>query len=369
MAEILAYLRHLREREARVAVATLVSTAGTTPKKPGATMWVGESGRILGSVTIGGCVDARVIEESERAIATGTASCLEMSLGDEDAWDLGMTCGGSVRVLVEPVDLARPDDPVAGALAAADAEIAAGRRAVSLATLAGRPARIVVREDGSVAGTLGDARLDAAVAAEGARLLSSGAHLATMVTVTLDGRARDLFAELLAPPTTVLVFGATHVAIPLVTMARALGYRTVVVDPRERFATRERFVEADEIRIGPMGDIARSIGLTRQSCVVLVAHDYKFDLPVLRAALASEASYIGLLGSTRRGRAILGFLAEEGVTDEALARVRVPIGLDIGAATAAEIALSVMAEIVAVRTGRPGTPMRQRTAATAKGGG
>ena len=119
----------------RAAVATLVATHGTSPKDPGAKMWVGEDGSILGSVTIGGCVDARVIEESARVLATGTPQLLAMSLGDEDAWTLGMTCGGTVEILVEPVDPARPDEPVAAALQLAERTAAAGRRAVIVAPL------------------------------------------------------------------------------------------------------------------------------------------------------------------------------------------------------------------------------------------
>jgi xanthine dehydrogenase accessory factor len=157
-----------------------------------------------------------------------------------------------------------------------------------------------------------------------------------------------------------VIVGATHVAMPMTALARTLGFRVVVIDGRERFATRDRFPDADAIHVGMPSELVAAQPLGRATSVVLVAHDYKYDLPVLRTVLASEVGYIGLLGSARRGQAIREFLASEGVSANDLARVRVPIGLDIGARSAAEIALSVLAEAIAVRESRPGTPMRER---------
>jgi xanthine dehydrogenase accessory factor len=184
----------------------------------------------------------------------------------------------------------------------------------------------------------------------------------------VGGTAHRVYVELHAPPLTLLVFGATHVAMPLVSLARVLGLRTVVVDGRERFATRERFPHADDLIVGMPSEIAERLPLGPSSLVVLLAHDYKYDLPVLRAVLASDAAYVGVLGSARRGRALLEFLAEEGVPPDALARVRVPTGLDIGARTPEEIALSVIAEAMAVQRGRPGGAMRDRARGSDRGG-
>jgi xanthine dehydrogenase accessory factor len=169
-----------------------------------------------------------------------------------------------------------------------------------------------------------------------------------------------LYCELHTPPLTLNIFGATHVAMPLVELARVLGLRTCVIDGRERFATRERFPQADEIRVGIPSELAEKLTLGATSLVVLLSHDYKYDLPVLKTVLASNAPYIGLLGSARRGKALLEFLADEGVPREQLERVRVPVGLDIGAKSAEEIALSVLAEALAVLRARPGGPMRDR---------
>lgn len=344
--------------ERRAALATLVATRGTSPKKEGAKMWVGEGGRLLGAVTIGGCVDARVIEASEAALAAGGPRRLVVRLGDEEAWELGLTCSGEVELLIEPLDLGGAD-PVVSAYAAAAEEVGAGRGAVTVAPLSGEPARLLVREDGSHTGTLGNPALDRAAVRRAAALLVGGASGVERLE-SGEGGALEAFFEVHAVPTTLVVVGGGAVAMPLVTLARGLGVRTVVVEGRPRFGSPERFPDADEVRVGIPSEIVEGMPLGPAAWLVLVAHDYKYDLPVLRVALGREVGYIGLLGSRRRGRAILDFLAEEGWDREALARVRVPVGLDIGARTAPEIALSVLAEAVAVRSGRPGTPLRER---------
>ncbi len=342
----------------RATVATLVATHGTSPKAPGAKMWVGEDGRILGSVTIGGCVDARVIEESARILASGEPALLAMALGDEDAWALGMTCGGTVELLLEPVDPARVNDPVVNALRLADAAVAAGRRAVIVAALGTDARRLVVDDRGAVHGSLGDPVVDVAATHDATDVLRQG--VSGVRSVTADGTEHRLYFEVYAPPLTLVVFGATHVAMPLVELAHPLGIRSIIVDGRERFATKERFPLAHEIRIGMPSEIAESMALGPSSLVAVLAHDYKYDLPVLRAVLATDAAYIGLLGSRKRGTALLQYLADEGMAPEQLQRVRVPVGLDIGARSASEIALSVLAEALAVLRGRPGSPMRDR---------
>jgi xanthine dehydrogenase accessory factor len=159
------------------------------------------------------------------------------------------------------------------------------------------------------------------------------------------------------PSALLLVVGASHVSMPMVDLARVLGYRTVVIDGRPRFATRERFPHVDELKIGIPSELISEYPLAPSTALVLMAHDYKYDLPVLHKALATDVGYIGMLGSTRRGTAILKLLAEEGESEASLKRVRVPIGLDIGARSAPEIALAVMAEIQAVRGGGTGQSM------------
>jgi xanthine dehydrogenase accessory factor len=361
MSELFEHLDRLRNAEGKVALATLVNTRGTTPRKEGAKMLVGEGGRVLGSVTIGGCVDAQVIEESAAVLADQTPRLLELNLGDEEAWEIGLTCGGTIEVFVEPVDLEKPADATLAVYDRLRAHAESGGRGAVLTRLqapdAGGPhtgAKMLLLDSGAREGTLGDAGLDAAAVGEGAAAIKAGKS----GTLTVEGTR--VFAEVFVPPSILLVVGAGHVAMPLVTLARVLGFRTVVVDGRPRFATRERFPDVDDLKVGIPSELIQGIPLVASTALVLVAHDYKYDLPVLRHALGTPVGYVGLLGSSRRGKAILDLLREDGVTEEALARVHVPIGLDLGAQSAPEIALAVLAEVLAVQRGATGLPISEK---------
>jgi xanthine dehydrogenase accessory factor len=312
----------LRQAAQRAVMATLVRTRGTTPRKEGTKMFVGESGNVFGSVTIGGCVDARVLDQAADVLATSSPRLLEMQLGDEEAWEIGLTCGGSVDVYVEPLT-----EDVIAIYEKARAEWDAGR-GVAVAT--------VLSGEGAGSRRLIDTEVP------------ESSHT--------DG---NVYIEVLRPPPTLLVFGGGAVAIPLISFAKATGFRTVVIDARPQFANRNRFPDADELRVGIASEIARELRIGAATAVVLVAHDYKIDVPVLKRALETDAPYIGLLGSRRRGAAILQMLRDEGVAGEQLARVRNPIGLDLGGTTAAEIALSIASEVVAVLHGRAGAALSQ----------
>jgi xanthine dehydrogenase accessory factor len=351
MSELLEQFASVEAAGRPAALATLVAAAGATPKKAGATMWVSEDGALLGSVTIGGCVDSRVIERAEGVVASGRAELLRMTLGDEDAWELGLTCGGEVDVLVQRVDPGSVEDPSVVAYRMARAAYDAGRASIVVARLDGRRERLAVDENGTTTGTLGDDLLDGQVI-ELARVRLAGSQLSGVQGVTLDGEQVPLFFERLAPPESVIIYGASHVAMSLAIFARELGMRTVIVDGRERMATKARFPTADEIHVGMPSEIAEQLYTTRRSYIVLLAHDYKYELPVLREVLRSSAAYVGMLGSRRRGETIRSMLREEGLTTAELNRLRTPIGLAIGAKSAAEIALAIAAEIVAVREGR-----------------
>src|SRR3989454_937146 len=326
MPEIFEHIDQLGRAPGRVAVATLVNTRGTTPRKEGAKMLVGEGGGVLGSVTIGGCVDAQVIEETADVLDKNRPRLLELNLGDEEAWEIGLTCGGTIEVSVEPL----PPE-----LYVKVREHAARGGHAAIVTRLDSGAKLLLLDDGTSEGTLGEAFLDERFAAEAREAMAAGLSR----TLVLEGvRA---FVEVIAPPAMLLVVGASHVAMPLTTLARTLGYRTVVMDGRPRFATSERFPDVDELRVGIPSEMIREYALTPSAALVLVAHDYKYDLPVLRHALGTDIGYIGMLGSARRGATILKFLSDEGVTDAQLKRVRVPIGLDLGARSAPEIALAI----------------------------
>lgn len=286
--------------EETIVVATLVSATGASSKKVGARMYVGESGKLIGGVTIGGCVDAQVIEAADELIERGGRELLSISLDDDEAWEIGLTCGGTVEVLIERARPSDPSDPVVQAHQRAATQLEAG-------------------------------------------------EVAELATALDDGRT---FVDRIAPPTTLLIVGAGEIATFLARMARELEMRTVVIDGRDRYATRERFPDADEIRVGMPSEIVATYRATPQLAVVLVAHDYKYELPVLRALLRSNVGYLGMLGSKKRGAAVREILKDEGFSDDELARVRTPIGLDIGGKSSPEVAVSILAEIIAARSGK-----------------
>jgi xanthine dehydrogenase accessory factor len=357
MSELLEQFASVLASRRPAALATLVAAAGATPKKAGSTMWVSADGTLMGSVTIGGCVDARVIERAEHVIASGKTELLAMTLGDEDAQALGLTCGGEVDVLVQRIDPRVVESPAMIAYAFANDACVAGRSCVVVACLDGRDEHLAVDESGETTGTLGDAALDAVARGEARRRLAS-VQLSGVHEVEHQGRALSLFFESLAPPESVVIYGATQVAMSLAVFARELGMRTVIVDGREHMATRARFPLANEIYVGMPSDFAERMPATRRTYIVLLAHDYKYELPVLREVLRGNARYIGMLGSRRRGDSIRSMLLDDGFSADHVGRLRTPIGLAIGAKSAAEIALAITAEIVAVREGRELLPDR-----------
>jgi xanthine dehydrogenase accessory factor len=349
MNETLAQLERILASREGAAMATLVATRGTTPKKEGSKMWVGADGAILGSVTIGGCVDARVIEESEAVIAGGEPRFISMHLGEEEAWDLGLSCAGDVDVFVEPV-AGTASDPTVETYRRIEAEVAAGRAVALVTRLGGDFGRMLVREDDDPVGSLGSGALDREAIEAAAPLTRQGISR----TVALADGAAPAFVEVHAPPATLAIFGATEVAIHLVALAHEVGLRTVVVDGRSRFANRDRFPLADELIVAMPSEVANEMSYNARTAVVLLAHDYKYDIPVLKAVLGTDVPYVGLLGSRRRGAAIREFLEADGLDTGLLDSVHVPAGLDIGAEEAPTIALSILSELLAVTAGRSG---------------
>lgn len=343
-------ITELRAKGRRAAVATLVATTGGAIRRLGETMWVDDQGMIVGSVTIGGCVDGRAVELAEAVLRSGSSQRVSLPLGDEDAWAFGMTCAGNVDLLVEPVDVTSPDDPVASAADAIASALHAGHTLIEVVPTGPMPRRFIVLDDGTRYGSLGDGMLEAAIEGRAADLIETRA--VGLVSVSSEGGEREVFVRVHAPPASIIIMGATDVAVALVKLAGSLGYHTTVIDGRERWASRERFPTADVIHVGMPSELIAAMPLVAATALVLVAHDFKYDLPVLEVALKSRVRYIGVLGSQRRARVIRDSLVSMGFSATEIDRVHVPVGLPIGARTPAEIALSVLAEIVAMRSGK-----------------
>lgn len=319
-------------------------------------MWVGEEGRILGSVTIGGCVDAHVIAESEKVLNSFQPQLLQVNLDDEDAWEIGFSCAGNLDVLVEPLSLVDPRSSLIDLYRAVRDSVNQGKCAVLMTPLENPQSKVLMFEDGQQSGTLGDPNLDSEAREMALKLMQK--RISSTVSLRAGSQPIEVFFEVHGPPPTLIIFGAGQVSIPLVKIAHNLELKTIVVDGRPRFATKERFPDVDELIIGIPSEIAQTFTYSSSTFVVLTAHDYKYDLPVLKVVLPSGAGYVGLLGSKRRGQAIKEFLKDGGMDPSLLDRLHVPTGLDIGAESAAEIALSILAEAIAVKAGRKGESLK-----------
>ena len=340
MRDILDEVERWRESGERVAVATVIQTWGSAPRPAGSAMALTAGGKITGSVS-GGCVEGAVVESGLRCLSTGRPERLRFGVSDETAWSVGLACGGTIELFVEPVSGETFD--------AVRMAIRAGRPAAVATVVAGTPEnlgrRLLVSDDGTVTGSLGEG-FDAAVVAEARKALGGGAPKRLEPT---PERPAEIFIDVLQLPPRLIVVGGVHIAIPLVAIAKTLGYRTVVVDPREAFGSAERFPDVDRIVSAWPDRALGEIGIDAATAVAVLTHDPKLDDPALAAALRSPAFYVGALGSRRTQEQRRHRLLEAGLSEEMLERLHAPIGLPIGGRSPGEIALSIMAQIVAAR--------------------
>ncbi|MBO0912923.1 XdhC family protein [Streptomyces laculatispora] len=342
------------------AVATVVAVGGSAPRQPGAALAVDRDGTVIGSVS-GGCVEGAVYELCQQALDDGITVREQFGYSDEDAFAVGLTCGGIIDILVTPV---RADDPARPVYATALATAARGEAAAVAritdgpAGLLGRP--LLVRPDGGYEGGLGGhPELDRTAAAEARAMLDAGrtGPLTIGADGSLCGQPLTLLVESSVPPPRMIVFGAIDFAAALVRAGKFLGYHVTVCDARPVFATKARFPEADELVVDwPHRYLART-GVDARTVLCVLTHDAKFDVPLLEAALKLPAAYVGAMGSRRTHLQRNDRLREAGVTERELARLHSPIGLDLGARTPEETALSIAAEIVAARRGGSGVPL------------
>jgi len=351
-----------------VGVGTVVATFRSAPRPPGASMLVGPAGEAVGSVS-GGCVEGAVYELSQGVVASGTPKLQRYGVSDDDAFAVGLTCGGILDVYVERVD--QQTFPELGSIAD---DVDAGRP-VAVATVVEHPdparvgRRLVVRPadsgpDPVVSGSLGSARVDAAVADDTLGMLASG-HSQTL-TYGPDGERRGegmrVFVWSFAPAPRMLVFGAIDFAAAVARMGNFLGYRVTVCDARPVFATVSRFPSADEVVVKwphkYLREETQGGRIDRRTVLCVLTHDPKFDVPLLEVALKEApdggVAYVGAMGSRRTHEDRMARLKEAGLTDDELARLSSPVGLDLGARTPEETAVSIAAEIIALRWGGGG---------------
>ncbi|MEU7074330.1 XdhC/CoxI family protein [Streptomyces narbonensis] len=355
MLDIAEELHRWVEQGRAFAVATVVAVGGSAPRQPGAALAVDSDGTAIGSVS-GGCVEGAVYELCQQALEDGKTVIERFGYSDEDAFAVGLTCGGIIDILVTPV---RGGVFPAALAAAATGEAAAVARIVSGPDdLMGKA--ILVRPDGSYEGKLGShPELDRTAAGEARAMLDAGRT--GTVEIGEDGsrcgQPLTLLVESSVPAPRMIVFGAIDFAAALVRVGKFLGYHVTVCDARPVFATPARFPEADEIVVEWPHRYLESTEVDGRTVLCVLTHDAKFDVPLVKAALKLPVAYIGAMGSRRTHEDRNKRLREVGVTELELARLRSPIGLDLGARTPEETALSIGAEIVANRRGGSGASL------------
>jgi xanthine dehydrogenase accessory factor len=313
--DVAADVRRWLDAGDRVALATVVETWGSSPRPLGSKMAVSSAGEMAGSVS-NGCIEGAVFEEALEVLRTGQARLVPYGISDDVAFEVGLACGGHVEVYIQPLQPAHSE--VLGRLAA------------------DRPAATRTHLE------TGDTELVEEIA-----------------DTELPYRDGPWFVEPYPRPPQLVIVGGIHIAIPLHRLARVAGYKVVVVDARSKFATPERFSEADELVVAWPDEALADMAIDRSTSIVILTHDPKFDLPALRTALRSRAGYIGAIGSRKTNQNRFDALRKEGFTDRDLERVRGPIGLDLGSRGAEEVALGILAEVTAFRFGGSGRPMSE----------
>ncbi|KUL40903.1 XshC-Cox1-family protein [Streptomyces sp. NRRL F-4489] len=375
MLDIADELNRWMEQGRTFAVATVVATNGSAPRQPGAALAVDSDGTAIGSVS-GGCVEGAVYELCQEAMETGRPVLERFGYSDEDAFAVGLTCGGIIDIVITPVRASAPGtaagsgtagnpvDSSTATLAAALAAAASGEAAAVARIIEGPDEllgrALLVRPDGSHTGSLGGhPALDRTAVEHTRALLDAGRT--TTVEIGADGSQCGspvvLLVESSVPAPRMIVFGAIDFASALVRVGKFLGYRVTVCDARPVFATRTRFPDADEIVVDWPHRYLDSQELDSRAVLCVLTHDAKFDIPLLERALRLPVAYIGAMGSRRTHLDRQQRLRDAGLTEIELNRLRSPIGLDLGARTPEETALSIAAEIVANRRGGTGAPL------------
>jgi len=327
-------------------LATVVSVTGSSLRPAGSKMLFNSASEIYGSVS-GGCVEGAVFEEAGKVAADGNPRLVSYGVSNESAWEVGLSCGGSIKIFIESMTSSAWNNVIQGV-----SNCITQKKLGALVTIVSGPGtgeKALLYSDGSYikCDVSEDIILNIFSAIPGHWTVNDPISL----TLQTNQGEVTVFVDFLVPPPRLIIVGAVHIAIPLVTLAKTLDYYTIVVDPRSAFATRERFPDADELIREWPEEAMGTLKLDPSSCVICLSHDEKIDLPALKAALYSPARYVGALGSKVTQAKRLEALRDEGVDVEKLSLIRSPVGLKLGGKQPAEIALSILAEVVASQHG------------------
>jgi xanthine dehydrogenase accessory factor len=359
MREVIADIETWRKQGKPVALATNVRKTGPSLRPLGAKMAMTTTQEIAGSVT-GGCIEGVVYKEAQGVIESGSPTLLHFGLVSEDTpWEVGLSCGGALDVLVETLDSPAWREIYPALKACLDANQLAAVATVISGPGAGT--KFMLYPDGRTIGDLGSLELNHQVQVWLQNQMT--VQETTWASFQVTDQQVDVFADVFVSVTRMVVVGAVHIAIPLVSLAKTLGYHTIVIDPRTAFATRERFPHADELIVEWPSVALEKLHPDEGTYIAILSHDEKLDNPALQVALTSPARYVGVLGTRKKIPQRFAALRELGVTDEQLSRLHTPIGMNLGAVLPDEIALSILAEMIAARHELPKTQDTQVTAA------
>jgi xanthine/CO dehydrogenase XdhC/CoxF family maturation factor len=373
MREELAALERLLAEPKGGALVTITRTTGSAYRREGAKMVCKPGGELVGSIS-GGCLESDVYEVSLQVAQRAETELVtyDTNAENDNVWGLGIGCNGTVEVLIEPLDWWR--SPAGGEVFAALRERVQHGRPCAIATVLmengerlRRAPRLLVDVDGATIGSLGHGGLDAVVAARARAIVRDEAvRPSRRVTLSHEGAAYDVFIDVVRPPLRLIVYGGGHDAIPLVEMARSLGLMVTLVDSRPQFARAERFPAADEVICAQPEEFGHKVSFEGRPALILMTHNYLKDREVLGQILTSPAAfeYVGALGPQARTEQMVDELRAQGLPLDAekVAAIRTPIGLDLGADSPAEVALAVLAEVMAVKNRRSARPLREKRA-------
>jgi xanthine dehydrogenase accessory factor len=351
MKDLTQTLRRWHDEGERIAMATVINVDGSAPRDEGAKMLIAASGKVAGSVS-GGCVEGAVADEARSVLETGTPKIVRYGINRTMMWDVGLSCGGAIDVFIERLEKGRPSEPQ-DETAFADCTIVRGPEGVGLkrrvfAIRGGGDAR---RPEGST----GDAKLDASIDAAAAAALVRG----TARTETLG--AHDVFVDPVLPDARLIIVGAVHIGMALCELASRAGFAVTVIDPRERLNNRERFPAARALMVGWPEDELPKLRFDENTYVAVLTHDEKFDDPTLDLVLRERVRYVGAIGSRKTQAMRRERLAAAGFARERIDALHAPIGLDLGAQSPEEIAVSILAEMIAAKHDRSGMKLKDRS--------
>jgi len=350
MRELLDKIETWRQQGQRVALATVVKVYGSAPRPLGAKMAISSLGDMAGSVS-GGCVEGAVFEEAQVCLKKRQPKLLSYGITDESAWSVGLACGGQIEVFIEPLgdESGRIDLPENQLFDLLAKQIRSEKYCMQITILGGEwvGRKLILPADGKPVGSLGNNELDLLAAGQTTDVRQQ--QQSRRFELDWAAQKLDLFVDVFPPRDRMIIVGGVHIAIPLVRFAKMLGFHTTVVDARAVFGSRDRFPDADELVVAWPAEALEKMDINESTYIVVISHDDKLDTPAIRSALLSKARYIGALGSTRTHSKRVAALKDMGVSDELIKRIHAPIGLNIGALGAEEIALSIMAEVVRVK--------------------